>query len=147
MKSIKALEVTSVKDNKTGQFLTTIPDRFKSNCSGYAFTDGQYWIVDSYESTTRNEIADFENLLNSNSLYQKQIGSTNANVAVIWWTDKSTGERFIAHSAIVDSTNKYMQKSDYSMHGIATFEGFTDGHLPSDSNLYSYEIAYYKRNF
>ncbi|PUV25095.1 hypothetical protein [Sphingobacterium athyrii] len=83
---------------------------------------------------------DLENISKTNRKYECQ---RSCNMV----TDKSTGERFIAHSAIVDGTNKYMQKSDYSMHGIATFEGFTDGHLPSDSNLYSYEIAYYKCNF
>ncbi|MEN5436597.1 hypothetical protein ABE545_23400 [Sphingobacterium faecium] len=146
---ILALEVYKVVDNKTNTQLSTIPDDFKSNCSGLAFTGGKYWITDALNSA-HNEIAKFENMLNSNTLYSQVNGSTIANVAVIWWTDKSTGERFIAHSAIVNGIGSYTQKTDYaSIQDNVSFTAFTKDHIPTgdDTNLYSYEVVYYKNNF
>lgn len=94
---VTAYEVTQVLEHPSGEPLSTIPGQFKSNCTGMAFTGSDLWIFDPQDTTT-NEALGFENMLEGNTYYSK-VNKEDADVAVIWWTDVETGERFIAHSA------------------------------------------------
>lgn len=142
---VKAFQVTQVINNQTGQPLSSIPDNFNSNCTGFAFAGGDVWIFDS--TIPGNESAAFENLLSNSSLFDEVNNKSDADMAVIWWTDTATGERFIAHSAEVNEDGTFDQKNEYgSVERNVSDAGFLNGHIPSDG-LYTYQIEYYKRNY
>lgn len=142
---VTGFDVTKVVNNETGETLVDIPDNFKSNCSGYAFAGGEVWFFDP-QTTDSNENAVFQSMLDDSD-YFTNVSKEDANMAVIWWTDKETGERFIAHSAEVNEDGTYDQKNEYgSEEKNVDEEAFTDGHIPNP-NLYDYEIEYYQKNY
>jgi hypothetical protein len=79
------------------------------------------------------------------AMFQK-VNKAQADIAVIWWTNKSTGERFIAHSAEVNSSSTYNQKNDFGSATTNVSEtAFHSGH--TNNPEYNYEVVYYKRNY
>ncbi|MGN7722593.1 hypothetical protein [Chitinophaga sp. 22620] len=143
--TVTAFQVTQVINNQTGQPMTSIPDNFNSNCTGFAFAGGDVWLFDS--NLPGDESSSFQNLLTNSTLFDEVTNKSDADMAVIWWTDTQTGERFIAHSAEVNDDGTYDQKNEYGsvQHGVDE-NGFINGHTPSPG-LYTMEIEYYKRNY
>ncbi|WP_285056622.1 hypothetical protein [Pedobacter ginsengisoli] len=141
---ITAYEVTEVRDSNGN--LITIEDRHKSNCTGFAFANGEVWIFDS--DLPGDETTAFNDVLtstDSNSPYSI-VPKEQADYAIIWDTPVGGGPSSIVHSGIINSDGSYTSKNNNAGVVKQTEEQFHGRHIQGPNSNYVTNIVYYKRN-
>lgn len=135
-----AYRVIEVKEGNS--ILSQIPERFMSNCHGFAFADGQLWFNDPWHTPGYDETSKLMELIKSNTVYKPATGVSDADIAVIW-TDNGNG--FMWHSARVVNGG-FIQKSDHNTVFTSPDESsfFNEAIKNNDPN--GFVIRYYKFN-